>query len=687
MRLKEKIMIKINNLCKSYDFEVLKDINLELPDRGFVALVGESGSGKSTLLKCVGLLENITSGEIIFDNKNLADMSPFKKDKQRGKIFAYIPQSTSLMEDETVDKGLSYFSSDIEKRNSVLEKLGISDKANEIARNLSGGERQRVAIAQALLREAPVLLCDEITANLDPQNAEQVHAILKEISKDRLVLCVGHNPQMLTKYADRMITLKDGTVEKDEILSHSSNVKDYPQPLVYAKQTSVGAKKFFRIFSRGMKSKIARIVFGVLFLFLSMSALCFGITQKIAGSYSLIRKQADLLGVDFAQIEEYQDGAFIASNTVMLNSWAVFVDFEKEKEHFNLVEGRFPENDDEALITQYQAKFEGIKIGDSTFVMAPDKNATVCGIIEGDLSAYLFSYRTPEDYLPYGTLTAAYCTIGKLNELEDTMYAKSFNPNTLKYENVRRYHDEEILAGRQINDNAADTELLVTTGFLEYTLGYGQDEIKANTQAIFDKLNKYVTINGYNFVIVGICDNDKYSSFMKKGSILYLDSSSGYVMPIEEINKDNFKQSTFGFIYNANQNNTLLTKIGLPIFAVFAVLAAIVVINLNIFETDEKKILFRNMRQSGFSKQSLLAYNLFVDMLIFAIAVVLFLIIGLPVISNFQLTKTQFELRYIYVLNGWAVLTAIAVTAIITLVSYLVTLKKFDKEISECSKL
>lgn len=685
-------MLKLSYLCKSYDFEVLQDICLELPDRGFVAIAGESGSGKSTLLKCIGLLEDVTSGEIFFNGENLTALSKGKKDEKRGRIFAYIPQSTSLMEDDTVDKGLSYFSDDCDKRIAVLEKLGIADKKDEIARNLSGGERQRVAIAQALLREAPVLLCDEITANLDPENAEQVHAILKELSKERLVICVGHNPQTLKKYADRIITIKEGEIEKDETFSHSDKDNRSSQCLPYAKETSLGAKKFFRIFSRGIKSKVARIVFGALFLFLSMSGLCIGITQPISGSDGLIRKQADLLGVKFVQTQDKQDGSFLATQTTIRNAAIIFVDFEKEQEHFELIEGHFPTNPNEAIISEYKAKFEGLEIGDNVLTTVIGISSAeqlgsrvICGIFKSDTSVYKFKYITPEDYewKVYFTLTAPYCTTSFLTLLEEEASAATNNSYVCQYKN------EEIIAGRQIDDTAVESEVIASTKYLSDKYGYDLQDIKANPQQYFSQIDKTVVLNGYSFQIVGLYDNDYSSCFLKKGAILYLDAISGYVMPIDEIKKDNFKYSLVydnTFIGEAMKNDTNLTQIGLPVFAVFAVLAAVVIINLNIYEIDEKKALFRNMRLSGFSKRSLMAYNLVVDMMLVAIALVLFLIVGLPLISHFQIVEREFDSIYIYALNGWAALIAIIATAAIAAVSYLITLKKFNKETDVCSK-
>ena len=229
----------------------------------------------------------------------------------------------------------------------------------------------------------------------------------------------------------------------------------------------------------------------------------------------------------------------------------------------------------------------------------------------------------------------------------------------------------------------------VSTKYISDKYGYDLQDIKANPQQYFSQIDKTVVLNGYSFQIVGLYDNDYSSCFLKKGAILYIDAISGYVMPIDEIKKDNFKYSLVydnTFISEAMKNDTNLTQIGLPVFAVFAVLAAVVITNLNIYEIDEKKTLLRNMRLSGFSKRSLMAYNLVVDMMLVAIALVLFLIVGLPIISHFQIVEREYDWMYIYALNGWAVLIAIVATAAIAVVSYLITLKKFNRETDVCSK-
>lgn len=674
-------MIKIIGLNKDYDFAVLQNINLQLPDKGFIALVGESGSGKSTLLKCIGLLEKPTSGEIWYAEKKLSSLNPIAKENMRGKILSYISQSTALIEDETVDKGLSFFQHDSKIRLEVLKKLSIEDKKDEIARNLSGGERQRVAIAQALLRDTPVLLCDEITANLDPKNAEEVHKILKEISKSKLVLCVGHNPEMLNKYADRMISLKEGKVCKDEVLSKDFKLKCKDVAFL-GKKTSIGIDKFFKIFSWGIKAKLARIIFCALFIFFALTGFCFGITQIITGSDGLIRKQAEHLGIEFVKINNYQKDSYMVANSIMANDWRVFVDFDTQKDKFELLEGEFPSNEYEVIISEFKAKYEKIEVGDEYYIAACDDIYKISGIFKSDLSSYTFDKRIPENFSVYPTLDAVYFSKDAISYYEKNVLKAAQDSVQNLY--IEKYEGQSIIAGNGINSNNQDGEILVSTGYITHKYGYTKEQIIENPQSYFDQLNKEIQFNGHNFTIVGLCDNDT-TSFLKAGDILYLDRYTGFVLPVSEVNKNNFYNTMF--VTTAISYNNNWTKIGMTIFGVFAVLSVVLFVNLNLFEIDEKKVLFRNMRQAGFSKHSLTAYVLIVDILILVVAFIFFLLISVPIIAHFQLVQFTDITSYIYVFSGWSILISLIVMMAVAIISYLCILNKFDKEISVCSKL
>lgn len=665
-------MLSVTNLSKQYDFTVLKDITIEFPGQGFVALKGESGSGKSTLLKCIGLLEDPTRGEICYGDQNLTAFGAIKREQVRGRIFAYIPQVIALSEDETVEKNLAYFCSDADQIQQVLTRLGIADKASETARNLSGGERQLVALAQALLREAPVLLCDEITANLDEQNAERVLQILKEFSVDRLVVCVGHNAAQMQKYADRVITLADGVVAQD--IRYSAQQAEHSQTSQYARPVSLGIKQYFRIFCSHFSAKLARILFCVIFAWVALSGFCFGITQVLTGTDGLIRKQADLLGVDFVKVQVPQEDCYLAMNTQMANSWFVFVDFEQEKEHFKLVQGDYPTNEREILISEYAAKYDGLKVGDTVM---PNVKLTyrVSGIFACDLSAY--PEKLQEDYVPYATLSAYYLPASAQTAYEEAVgFVTDYTQNTY----VASYLDQEVLAGRM---PAAKDEVLVTSGFLASRYGMNEAEIRSDAREVFDQIEKQITFNGHELTIVGLCMHEN-TAYLSTQAFLYLAEDAGYVCAVSETDRDNFYPFDFVSAEIGYYQNWV--KVGMSLFAVFAVLAGVMFLNLHLYEIDEKKTLFHAMWQAGFSVHALAVYLLVADLMVLCLATVVFLTVSVPIFAHFEVVEMAGLPTYIYGFHPLSVLLSVLVLGALVCGIWVATYRKWNGEIRTCSK-
>lgn len=665
-------MLSVTNLSKQYDFTVLKDITIEFPKQGFVALTGESGSGKSTLLKCIGLLEPPTCGEIRYGNSNLTAYGPIKREQVRGRIFAYIPQTIVLSEDESVEKNLAYFCSDTGQIRGALTRLGIADKAFETARNLSGGERQLVALAQAILREAPVLLCDEITANLDEQNAERVHRILKELSVDRLVVCVGHNAAQLHKYADRVITLADGSVAQD--IRYSTQQAEYPQTLKYAKPVSLGIKQFFRIFCSRFSAKFARILFCAIFAWVALSGFCFGITQVLTGTDGLIRKQADLLGVDFVKVQTPQENCYLAMNTQMANSWFVFVDFDREKEHFKLVQGNYPTNDGEILISEYAAKYDGLKVGDTVM---PNVKLTyrVSGVFVCDLSAY--PEKLQEDYVPYATLSAYYLPASAQTSYKEAIgFVTDYTQNTY----VASYLDQEVLAGRM---PAAKNEVLVTSGFLASRYGMDEQQIRSDAESLLDRIEKDITFNGHELTIVGLCVHEN-TAYLSTGGYLFLAADAGYVCAVSETDRNNFYP--IDFVSAEIGYYQKWVEIGMSLFGVFTMLACVLFLNLHLYEIDEKKTLFHAMWQAGFSVHALSAYLLVADLMVLCLATVVFLAVSVPIFAHFEVVEMAGLPTYIYGFHPLSVLLSVLVLGTLVCGIWLATYRKWNREICICSK-
>ena len=221
-------MIKIKNLTKIYkskkstDCVALDNININLPDTGMVFVIGKSGSGKSTLLNLIGGLDTITSGSINIDGNEVGNMKSKDFDAYRSSYLTFVFQDYRLLENlsvyQNIEVGLDINNSvdhDVIKKS--LKKVGLEGYEKRYPYELSGGQQQRVAIARALARDSKLILADEPTGNLDFNTSRQILAILKEVSKEKLVIIVSHNLMDTDIYADRIIELYDGKILSDKV--------------------------------------------------------------------------------------------------------------------------------------------------------------------------------------------------------------------------------------------------------------------------------------------------------------------------------------------------------------------------------------------------------------------------------------------------------------------------------------
>ena len=219
-------MIVLNNVSMTYPGgnTALENINIKIEKGEFVFIVGRSGSGKTTLIKL--LLRELlpTKGTIMVDNKDLTKLKRREVPKIRRKI-GVVFQNFRLLKDLTVYENVAFAQRVIEapahqiRRQvpSMLTMVGLADKYRAYPRQLSGGEQQRVAIARALVNEPPILIADEPTGNLDPENSVEIMKMLDEINKrGTTVVVVTHNQEIVNMMQKRVITLKKGKIISDE---------------------------------------------------------------------------------------------------------------------------------------------------------------------------------------------------------------------------------------------------------------------------------------------------------------------------------------------------------------------------------------------------------------------------------------------------------------------------------------
>ena len=241
-------MIQVRNLNKTYDRhhhnanQVLRDVSFDLPDTGFVCILGPSGCGKTSLLNAIGGLDTFDNGILSTEQVSVSRYGTTAYERERNRNFGYIFQNYFLLEDHSVAYNvyLGLHSLDMTHREK-LERVRMALKAVEMERytrrkvgELSGGQQQRVAIARALARRPKVIFADEPTGNLDEANTRNICTLLRQASKDSLVIMVTHEERIARFFADRIITLESGQIRSDDTSWKRGSLSADSDKVIYA---------------------------------------------------------------------------------------------------------------------------------------------------------------------------------------------------------------------------------------------------------------------------------------------------------------------------------------------------------------------------------------------------------------------------------------------------------------------
>lgn len=218
-------MIRTKNLTKVFRTDTvqttaLNSVNLEITEGEFLAIMGPSGCGKSTLLNIIGLLDNPTSGEIWFDDKEVSHYSENNRTDLRSGNIGFVFQSFNLIDEltvfENVELPLLYAGIPAKERvkrvNAVLERMQIAHRAEHFPQQLSGGQQQRVAISRAIVTNPKVILADEPTGNLDSVNGNEVMNLLIELNKEGSTIVMVTHSEENARMASRLIRMIDGSI-------------------------------------------------------------------------------------------------------------------------------------------------------------------------------------------------------------------------------------------------------------------------------------------------------------------------------------------------------------------------------------------------------------------------------------------------------------------------------------------
>lgn len=221
-------MLQLKNITKDYKVgdekvHALRGVSIDFRESEFVSILGQSGCGKTTLLNIIGGLDRYTDGDLIIGGKSTKEFKNADWDTYRNHSIGFVFQSYNLIPHQTVlaNVELALTLSGVSKAErrqrakDALIKVGLGDQFRKKPNQMSGGQMQRVAIARALVNEPDILLADEPTGALDSETSIQIMELLKEISKDKLIIMVTHNPELAEKYSNRIIKLLDGKVVDD----------------------------------------------------------------------------------------------------------------------------------------------------------------------------------------------------------------------------------------------------------------------------------------------------------------------------------------------------------------------------------------------------------------------------------------------------------------------------------------
>ena len=260
-------MLELKHIKKYYYVgdsvtKALDDVSVSFRKQEFVAILGPSGSGKTTMLNGIGGLDIYDSGDLVINGKSTKDFSESDWDAYRNNSVGFIFQSyniighLSIIDNVELGMTLSGVNGDEKKRKAreALERVGLGPHINKKPNQLSGGQLQRVAIARAIANDPEILLCDEPTGALDTETSEEIMKLIKELSKERLVIMVTHNPTLAKEYADRIINFADGKILDDS----NPFVEDTTKDNFELKKTKMTFWTALKLSFTNLKTKKAR---------------------------------------------------------------------------------------------------------------------------------------------------------------------------------------------------------------------------------------------------------------------------------------------------------------------------------------------------------------------------------------------------------------------------------------------
>ena len=535
-------MLEIKEIKKSYKTaafvqKALDDVSIKFRKNEFVTILGASGSGKTTLLNILGGLDRYDSGDLIINGKSTKKFSSKDWDAYRNNSVGFIFQSynlighISILQNVEMALKLNNVSSKKRRKKAIeaLTKVGLKEHINKKPNQLSGGQMQRVAIARSLVNNPDIILADEPTGALDSKTSVQIMDLIKEISKEKLVIMVTHNRELANEYSNRIVELKDG-----HIISDSNPVKDSEKETseYKLKRTKMSFKEALLLSFNNIMTKKGRTL-------LTAFASSIGII-----GIALILSLSN--GFD-KQIEKYEKG-ILSAMPVIISSESMNYDEEtlkklsdEEKEKYPDIDYVIPASNERELLTR--------------------KNNITDEYIE-------YVEKMPEDY-SYGVSYQRATNINFIGKKDNNAYMinttnttitslpKSFSDNSF----IDVYYD--ILSGRLPNDknemilmvdskNNVDENIIDVLGLdKDKNIKYSEilnsslrvvmnDDLYINNDSFFTMNTNYNELyeKAYELKIVGIIRmKEEYPSMITGSSLAYTEEFMNYYIDINNDSK------------------------------------------------------------------------------------------------------------------------------------------------------
>ena len=520
-------MLKLKDIRKDYlagdsVVHALKGIDLEFRENEFVAILGHSGCGKTTLLNIIGGLDQYTSGDLVINGKSTKNFTDGDWDTYRNHSIGFVFQSYNLIPHQTVlsNVELALTLSGVapaERRAraiDALKKVGLGEQIYKKPNQMSGGQMQRVAIARALVNDPDILLADEPTGALDSDTSVQIMNILKEISEDKLIIMVTHNPDLAEAYASRIIRIKDGLIVGDS-MPYDSGREEQPQFVPGKKKTSLSFFTALALSTNNLLTKKARTILtafagsiGIIGIALIMS-LSNGIQNYIdkvqedtlssypvtiqAESYDMSGMMTSLMGVHSEAEENKHENDAVYSSTILYDMMNSMISADKEVNNLKPFK-EFLETDPE--IGQYISSVQySYDLDMNLYARDVDDNIVKTDITE--LLQNAMSLTFGGDYSSYFSTFGQYYSVadawqemlpGENGELINPLLKSQYD---LIYGHWPENYDEVVLV---VNKNNEVSDLVL------YALGLKSNSALADDmQAFMDQENLNTELESWSY--------------------------------------------------------------------------------------------------------------------------------------------------------------------------------------------